>query len=293
LEVDSSQKRLCREQKNMNLSSLFTDVDILINGKPVKKYAHQGKIFIEAKEGSEYAIKVRNGTWSQLLTVASVDGINVLDGKAAGVSQAGYVLYGHNSYEIKGFRTSNESVNAFKFAKKDKSYAAKSDETAGDTSNCGVIGVQFFSEKEKPKPIVIEKHVFHPVNPPSYWGTPWYGCERTYGTSTSNTMLGAGELRGRGMSSGPLTTQSLMFCATQSNEAEVCDSFDLGTEFSKKEISDKVRDVEFETGALYTTFEIYYASRESLLALGVPLEKTAQVSFPNAFPNKFCKPPRD
>jgi hypothetical protein len=279
------------------LSFLVTDVDILVNGKPVKKYSHEGKIFIEAKEGSEYSVRVKNGTWNRLLAVAAVDGINVLDGKAAGASQAGYVLNGHNSYEIKGFRTSNESVNAFKFAKKNKSYAAKSDETNGDTSNCGVIGVQFFSEKEKPRPVVIEKHVFHPYPRPHYpWGTPWEDdirCNTTI-TCDSSSLSGGTQTRCLSNSRGAESQElRATFCANQLQSEVDAAAFDLGTEFSKNEISDKVRDVEFETGSLYTTFEIYYASRESLQAMGVPLEKTAQVSFPKAFPSKFCKSPRD
>lgn len=277
---------------NVNeLLSLVTDVDILVNGKPVKKYSHQGKIFIEAKEGSEYSVRVKNGTQNQLLAIAAVDGINVLDGKAAGSTQAGYVLNGYNSYEIKGFRTSNDSVNAFKFSKKNKSYAAKSDETGGDTSNCGVIGIQFFSQKPKPFN-TVERHVFAPDNlrRPTWYYDIQYGTNtadssggslrRCYNNSITSS-LGGGQLNANCFAS-----------SSELPEAELA-AFDLGTEFSKTEISDKVRDVEFEIGSLYTTTEIYYASRDSLEAMGVPLEKVSLVSFPKAFPTKFCKPPRD
>jgi hypothetical protein len=263
------------------LLSLITDVDILVNGKPVKKYSHKGKIFIEAREGTEYSIRVKNGTWNRILAIAAVDGINVLDGKAAGSTKAGYVLHGWNSYEIKGFRTSNDAVNAFKFSKKNKSYAAKSDETGGDTSNCGVIGVQFYSEK--PAPVVL-KTTYHEPR------ITWHYNDFQYGTTTCDNGLIGSQMRS--YNAGP---ERLManYCASVPEPTQDLAEFDLGTEFSKKEIEDKVQDAEFEIGSLYSTFEIYYASRESLEAMGVPLFKTTQVAFPKAFPNKFCKPPRD
>ena len=38
---------------------------------------------------------------------------------------------------------------------------------------------------------------------------------------------------------------------------------------------------------------IYYASREALIDMGVPVINQAQIpSFPEPFPNRFCKPPR-
>lgn len=275
------------------LLSLITDVDILINGKPVKKYSHQGKVFVEAREGSEYAIRVKNGLWNRMLSIVSVDGINVLDGKAAGASKAGYVLNGWNSYEIKGFRTSNDEVNAFKFAKKDKSYAAKSDETHGDTSNCGVIGVQFYCEK--PAEVVYTWATSN--NPVRYGTSTSNGSETLFFNATAGSIGAEGPTGPMGLAgqsdSDYTLKRSINYCSSISEPITDYMDFDLGTEFSKNKIEDKVRDVEFEIGAIYSTFEIYYASREALLAMGVPLQKVTQIAFPKAFPSKFCKPPRD
>lgn len=68
--------------------------------------------------------------------------------------------------------------------------------------------------------------------------------------------------------------------------------FDMGTEFSKNELEDSVSEVNFEMGTHNCTIEIFYASKESLLEMGVPIYPEKNVTFPSAFPKKFCKPPR-
>src|SRR4051812_12192845 len=102
-----------------------TEVEILVNGKPVKKFSHNGKTYIQANKGSEYSIRIKNNSWTRRMFNISVDGINVVNGEAAGNTPFGYVLSGYSTYEVKGFRTSTEEVHPFKFNDKKKSYAAK------------------------------------------------------------------------------------------------------------------------------------------------------------------------
>lgn len=66
--------------------------------------------------------------------------------------------------------------------------------------------------------------------------------------------------------------------------------FDMGTEWGKKEKS-KVEVIDFERGceAFYT--DIYYASRDSLIEMGVPLSNNIKIGLPQSFSNKYCKPP--
>lgn len=292
----------------MSLFNSQTDVDVLINGKPVKKYSHNGKLFIEAKAGSEYTIKIRNGGWARKLFVAAVDGINAIDGEASDSSKNGYVINGLSTYDVKGFRVSNEKVNGFKFNKIDKSYAAKSDATGGDTSNVGVIGIQVYTEKEKPRPIIvkrklvpdpiwIEEDYIPPYNPWKYQPFIWGGdtSDMTCGTLGGDSpQLGSmqGTLRCSSLNNQSSQPAVASFCCTVQDAGPEPKGFDLGTEFSDKEITDQVTEVEFETGYLETTIEIYYATRESLIEMGVPVEKETKVAFPTAFPSKFCKPPK-
>jgi hypothetical protein len=279
-----------------------TEVEILVNGKPVKKYSHDGKTYIQANKGSAYSIRVKNNSWNRRLFVVSVDGINVLNGKAAGSEKAGYVIHGYSSYEVAGFRTSNEEVHPFKFNDKQKSYAAKSEETGGDVSNCGVIGVQVYEEKVKPLPKILANTIIirEPVSPkPTPWETPWNPTYATWTSSSSNITYGASLNDGLKGRSAPDVSDGLLRCcnfmASAEPEATVTQdmAFDAGTEFSKEAITDKVVDTEFDIGRLLVSIEIFYAYRSGLLALGIPIIKEAAITLPKAFPRSFCKPPRD
>jgi hypothetical protein len=287
-----------------------TDVEILVNGKPVKKYSHKGQTYIQANKGSAYSIRVKNHSSNRRLFVVSVDGINVLDGKAAGGDKAGYVINGYCAYDVAGFRTSNEEVHPFKFNDKQKSYAAKSDETNGDVSNCGVIGVRVYEEKVKIPQVLTNTIIIRERVSPTPWETPWETpWNPTYPTwicdssnITNGTSLDSGGVRGRAadygtsasnMSDGMLCRCNMM--ASAEPEATVTQdmAFDAGTEFSKEAITDKVVDTEFDIGRLLVSIEIFYAYRSGLLALGIPIIKEAAITLPKAFPRSFCKPPRD
>lgn len=124
------------------------DLNITVNGNRCKQYNHQGKTFIEAKEGSEYVIEVKNNYWKRVLAVGSVDGLNVLTGKTAHESDSGYIVGSYSSEKIKGFRFSDDEWALFKFGYKfnGKTYAQSKED--GSEKNCGVIGLRFFYEKE-------------------------------------------------------------------------------------------------------------------------------------------------
>lgn len=301
------------------------DIEILVGGKPIKKFAHKGKTYIQANKESEYSIRLKNNSWKRRMFTVSVDGINVVNGKAAGTSPFGYVINGYASYEVKGFRTNNEEVHPFRFNDKDKSYAAKSEETDGDTSNCGVIGVLVHDEKVKP--VVVN------INPPSWtwinhnpWNplynpSPWWngdytrcgntnsqgvsGCcslgdtttswgssaNATYNCNISN-MGGGTTSRTANNSAADTLIRSCGFMSQTASDTTCQDAaFDAGTEFSKESVVDKVTNTTFDVGDLVVSMEFFYAYREGLINMGVPVTK--EVKMPSAFPARFCKPPKD
>jgi hypothetical protein len=179
------------------------------------------------------------------------------------------------------------------------SYAAKSEETKGDTSNCGVIGVQIYAE-ELPIPvktdITINPSPWYPVYP---WGPSWI---TKFGDGTS-VVSSASNYTNRGCLPGPIGSagsagEATYACDITRSLLPTTDSlvtpqaFDMGTEFSKQEVEDKVVETEFKIGALVTSISIYYASREALEYMGIDFYEQPKVtSMPNPFPNKFCKPP--
>lgn len=103
-----------------------------------------GRRLVAGDKGSTYRIAIRNRSKSALEVVASVDGLDVKDGKSASFSKRGYLVDPGETLEIDGFRTSYSSVAAFKFSGVTDSYANL---RHGDTRNVGVIGLAVFTQK--------------------------------------------------------------------------------------------------------------------------------------------------
>lgn len=103
-----------------------------------------GRNYIIGEAGRRYTIVVKNNTDVRFEVILSVDGLDVLDGKAAAFNKRGYLVDPHGSIEVDGFRQSTEAVAAFRFSSVRDSYAGQKH---GDTRNVGVIGVALFHEK--------------------------------------------------------------------------------------------------------------------------------------------------
>jgi hypothetical protein len=103
-----------------------------------------GKQYVVGEAGQRYVIVIRNNTNYRYECVASVDGLDVIDGTAAAYTKRGYLIQPYGVLEIDGFRRSADAVAAFRFSSVRGSYASRSG--AGD-QNVGVIGVAFFNEQ--------------------------------------------------------------------------------------------------------------------------------------------------
>lgn len=285
------------------------DVNILVNGSRCKQYNHNGKIFIEAKEGSEYTIEIKNNNWVRCLAVCSVDGLDILTGKTAVEEGPGYVINGYNSSKFDGFRVSDNKVAKFVFDTKKASYAASKED--GSEANVGVIGVRIFNEKVvlNPSTFYIRNSDWNPwdnsgtpfkptYNPPPIW------CDVTYG-SCADSMSDASDKCNYDATIKPRSSANMtkgrsdnsnitaMFCSATPSPEPNPRGFDMGTKWGEAKES-KVVEVEFERGLLALTTNIYYASRQSLLEMGVPLGNEKQVSFPEPFADsKYAKPPKN
>ena len=102
-----------------------------------------GRNYVVGESGRRYTIVVRNNTNFRLELVLSVDGLDVLDGKAASFGKRGYLVDPRGEVEIDGFRQSMNTVAAFRFGSVRGSYAGQK---TGDTRNVGVIGLAVFNE---------------------------------------------------------------------------------------------------------------------------------------------------
>lgn len=101
------------------------------------------RTYVIGQEGQRYTIHIENHTPRSFEAVATVDGLDVLDGRPGSFANRGYVLGAWESVDIDGFRQSEQEVAAFRFAKVRDSYAAQT----GDARNVGVIGVAFFARR--------------------------------------------------------------------------------------------------------------------------------------------------
>ena len=108
------------------------------------KEGYRGRRLVTGESNGTYTISIRNRSKSALEIVASVDGLDVMDGKAASFAKRGYIVNPGTTLEIDGFRTSENSVAAFKFSSVSNSYANL---RHGDTRNVGVLGIAVFTEK--------------------------------------------------------------------------------------------------------------------------------------------------
>lgn len=273
------------------------DVNVLVNGNRCKFYHYQGRTYIQANHGSEYELEIKNNTWSRVLCLSSVDGLNVLTGETAKEDDAGYVIPSYSPLRIKGFRYSNNEVASFKFTDKHNSYAQSQGGNEA-AQNCGVIGFKLYNEIVR-TPIKVDirwnPDYMLPQNINSCFVTSSWSSKSNQqpycgGNTTSNTIHTSccnnneykfGELKGT-------------YASTEGTYNAAADSalrfFDMGSTWGKK-VQSKVVETEFERGSLTFSLDIYYASRSSLQQMGIQLDNVTQINYPQSFLKKHATPP--
>jgi len=113
------------------------------NGNPLPGASFGGKDYVAGTDGQRYIIQIENHTGNRFEAVASVDGLDVIDGQGGSFAKRGYLVNPWSTLEIDGFRRSQAAVAAFRFGAVKDSYAARK----GSDRNVGVIGVAFFHEE--------------------------------------------------------------------------------------------------------------------------------------------------
>ena len=109
-------------------------------------YWWRGARFVIGKKGRDYRLRVKNLSDARLEVVLTVDGLDVIDGKAGSTKKRGYIIGAGEILEVKGFRISHEKVVTFRFSSVTSSYANL---RHGRTRNVGVVGLALFTEKGK------------------------------------------------------------------------------------------------------------------------------------------------
>lgn len=308
-------------------------VSVETNGRPVKTYQYEGKTFIESREDTVYQIRVKNKTNQRVKVCIGIDGVSIISGKTITDTpdETGYILGAYAEEVFKGYRVDDNQVSAFKFGKKEVSYATETGQGQGN----GVIAVRTYAEKikapdyaeiyrklyeaERNRP--KEKEYIYPSYPYPYWySSPWTytgspiitcgGGSVTSATTTQGSFTSVGStsmmqntvLQNASLNvKGTIGVQAYNACVDTAvgmssiNSVSVYDSapspFAHGTQWGQA-VAEKVTMVEFETGLLLDETVIYYAPEAGLLSLGVNMTKEKQVVFPEPFKRQYCEPPR-
>ena len=143
---DSSADRLTKRY------SAF-EVDVHVNGRPLREYYERGRTYIDAVHGAEYELQVRNSSPERVAVALSVDGLNTIDARHTSAWNASkWVIEPYQTITISGWQVGSERARRFYFTNERDSYGAK----LGQTDNLGVISAVFFREKRR----------FDPLTPP-------------------------------------------------------------------------------------------------------------------------------
>jgi hypothetical protein len=139
------------------------DVQVLVDGRPMAEYAAHGRTYVEAIEGREYELRIRNPFPYRVAVALSVDGLNSIDARHTTAWEASkWVIEPYGTINISGWQVSSARARHFYFTTERDSYGAK----LGQTSNLGVIAAVFYRERQ-PMPVrVIPPPRPRPVYPP-------------------------------------------------------------------------------------------------------------------------------
>ena len=129
------------------------------SGRPFPALRQGERVVSMGDPGERYSLLIENRSPERFEVVATVDGLDVLDGEGGDPDKRGYLIGAYSSVVIDGFRRSDAEVAAFRLGDVARSYAA----SKGMARNVGVIGFALFDER---KPAA-----FYPV--PRY-REPWH-----------------------------------------------------------------------------------------------------------------------
>jgi hypothetical protein len=136
------------------------NIDIVVDGSAQPLYAHDGRWYVEARKGREYAIRLHNPYPVRVAVALSVDGLNTIDARETTASDARkWVVAPFQTITISGWQTSLLEARRFEFTTEAGSYG----QALGKTANLGVISAVFFKERVRTFPLGAEKEDARPA----------------------------------------------------------------------------------------------------------------------------------
>lgn len=267
-------------------------VQVLVKGRPITEFTHNGQTFIEGRPGSDFEIEVQNLTAARTMAVISVDGLSIMDGQPAGPESSGYLLNAYQTVRIPGWMLDQNQVAKFTFSSRKDSYAQQG---KGNATNCGVIGVMLIAEKIK----VPTQPLYRSYTAASKGiGGPFYGnVGGSLGGAVGGGFAGISQVVGDNVLQNSVTT-SLTSTGLESAQLSATSNVsvnNLGTEFGAA-TQFATTQVEFDSGVTLSTIAMFYDDARGLKARGIVLERPSRMRYttstPNPFPAMGCKPPK-
>ena len=126
------------------------ELDVVVDGRPLTEYSESGRVYVNALQGAEYELRVRNPSPDRVAVALSVDGLNTIDAEQTSAWNASkWVIEPYETITISGWQMSSERARRFYFTNERDSYATK----LGRKANIGVITAVFFRERKRQMPI--------------------------------------------------------------------------------------------------------------------------------------------
>jgi hypothetical protein len=133
------------------------ELEVLVNERPLAEYYARGRTYVEALQGAEYELRVRNPTPYRVAVALSVDGLNTIDARhTTAWNSSKWVIDPYQTITIGGWQMSTERARRFYFTNERDSYGAK----LGQTANLGVIAAVVFRERHRPISISPPRPVY-------------------------------------------------------------------------------------------------------------------------------------
>jgi hypothetical protein len=119
------------------------NVEVIVGGDPLEVLYGRGRSYVEARDGAEYDLLLRNPLPVRVAVALSVDGLNTIDARRTNAWTASkWVIEPYGSIRISGWQMSSSRSRRFYFTTERDSYAAR----LGRTSDLGVITAVFYRE---------------------------------------------------------------------------------------------------------------------------------------------------
>ena len=128
------------------------DVDVVVDGYAREALYGRGRRYVEAREGAEYELRIRNPLPVRVAVALSVDGLNTIDARrSSSWDSSKWLIEPYQTIRVSGWQMSTTRARRFYFTTERDSYAAR----LGRRADLGVITAVFYRENTpRPQPVV-------------------------------------------------------------------------------------------------------------------------------------------